>query len=81
VDQALGGDPPLTCINAWSNDTDRSEQRGFANLVKGIFGMFRNTTAHAIAFIQLASIRLRLRANESTPYLMRYVQRASGYFE
>jgi uncharacterized protein (TIGR02391 family) len=24
-----------------------SEQRGFANLVKGAFGMFRNPTAHA----------------------------------
>jgi uncharacterized protein (TIGR02391 family) len=47
VDQALGGDPPLVCINAWGDDTDRSEQRGFTNLVKGIFGMFRNTTAHA----------------------------------
>jgi uncharacterized protein (TIGR02391 family) len=46
VDQALGGDPPLVCINAWSSDTDRSEQRGFTNLVKGIFGMFRNPTAH-----------------------------------
>jgi uncharacterized protein (TIGR02391 family) len=47
VDQALVGDPPLVCINAWRTDTDRSEQRGFVNLVKGIFGMFRNTTAHA----------------------------------
>jgi uncharacterized protein (TIGR02391 family) len=47
VDQVLGGDPPLVCINGWANETDRSEQRGFAHLVKGIFGMFRNTTAHA----------------------------------
>jgi len=25
---------------------EKGEQRGFANLVKGIFGMFRNPTAH-----------------------------------
>jgi uncharacterized protein (TIGR02391 family) len=47
VDQTLGGDPPLLLINRWNTETERSEQRGFANLVKGTFGMFRNTTAHA----------------------------------
>jgi uncharacterized protein (TIGR02391 family) len=47
VDQMLGGDPPLLAINQWATDTDKSEQRGFAHLVKGVFGMFRNTTAHA----------------------------------
>ena len=24
-----------------------SEHKGFANLIKGVFGMFRNTTAHS----------------------------------
>jgi uncharacterized protein (TIGR02391 family) len=47
VDRALAGDLPLVAINALSDDTERSEQRGFVNLVKGIFGMFRNPTAHA----------------------------------
>ena len=47
VDQALGGDQPILMINAFSNDSERSEQRGFANLVKGLFGTFRNPTAHA----------------------------------
>jgi uncharacterized protein (TIGR02391 family) len=47
VDQALGGNPPLLVINAWETETDKSEQRGFANLVKGVFAMFRNPTAHA----------------------------------
>lgn len=28
-------------------DTEQSEQKGFSNLIKGVFGMFRNTTAHA----------------------------------
>jgi uncharacterized protein (TIGR02391 family) len=47
VDRALGGNPPMLAINALSDDSQLSEQRGFANLVKGMFGMFRNTTAHA----------------------------------
>lgn len=47
VDRTLGGDPPIVAINALSTESEKSEQRGFANLVKGTFGMFRNTTAHA----------------------------------
>ncbi len=29
------------------SETQQSEQTGFMNLVKGLFSMFRNTTAHA----------------------------------
>jgi uncharacterized protein (TIGR02391 family) len=47
VDRALRGDAPLIGINALETDSEKSEQRGFANLIKGTFGMFRNTTAHA----------------------------------
>lgn len=47
VDRALGGAVPMLAINALENDSQISEQRGFANLVKGVFGMFRNPTAHA----------------------------------
>jgi uncharacterized protein (TIGR02391 family) len=47
VDRALAGDAPIIAINALETDSEKSEQRGFANLIKGIFGMFRNTTAHA----------------------------------
>lgn len=46
VDKALAGDLPILAINPLSTESQRSEQRGFANLVKGTFGMFRNTTAH-----------------------------------
>ncbi|MQR00669.1 TIGR02391 family protein [Glaciimonas soli] len=46
VDRALSGDSPLLAINALSTDSERSEQRGFANLVRGAFSMFRNPTAH-----------------------------------
>jgi uncharacterized protein (TIGR02391 family) len=47
VDRALGGDLPMLAINALTSESERGEQRGFANLVKGVFGMFRNPTAHA----------------------------------
>lgn len=46
VDRALCGNPPMLAINALTSKSERSEQSGFANLVKGTFGMFRNTTAH-----------------------------------
>lgn len=46
VDRAFGGDPPLIAINARRTASEKSEQSGFANLVKGAFGMFRNPTAH-----------------------------------
>ncbi len=37
---------PLVRINGGSTDTDRSEQSGFANLVTGLLGLYRNPTAH-----------------------------------
>ena len=46
VDAALCGPMPRVKINALTTDSQRSEQSGFANLVKGTFGMFRNPTAH-----------------------------------
>lgn len=38
---------PILKINNLSNETMKSEQKGFSNLLIGFFGMFRNTTAHA----------------------------------
>jgi uncharacterized protein (TIGR02391 family) len=46
IDAALGGMVPRLKINALVTESQRSEQSGFANLVKGTFGMFRNPTAH-----------------------------------
>jgi uncharacterized protein (TIGR02391 family) len=46
VDEALSGDTPRLTINAFTSDSEKSEQRGFTNLVKGLFGVFRNPTAH-----------------------------------
>jgi uncharacterized protein (TIGR02391 family) len=47
VDQAFGGNHPLLAFNTLQTETEKSEQRGLMNLLKGAFGTFRNTTAHA----------------------------------
>lgn len=46
VERALGGDIPMLAINPLRTKSERSEQRGFANLLRGIVEMFRNPTAH-----------------------------------
>lgn len=46
VDRAFSGDPPMLAINPLKTESEKSEQKGFANLLRGTFGMFRNTTAH-----------------------------------
>ena len=49
VEAALGlGEDgiPIVAFNALTTDTHRSEHKGFMNLMKGVFGAFRNPTAH-----------------------------------
>lgn len=46
IDKTLAGDVPILAINPLSTESQRSEHRGFVNLVKGTFGMFRSTTTH-----------------------------------
>ncbi|MGI2899439.1 TIGR02391 family protein [Shewanella algae] len=48
VDEAFSfkGVPHLA-LNALVSESEKSEQKGFMNLLKGLFGSFRNTTAHA----------------------------------
>ena len=46
VTQSLSGTPPMIAINSLATPSLRSEQSGFANLIRGVFGMFRNPTAH-----------------------------------
>ena len=45
-DTLLPGDRPLVAINASRTETDRSEQVGFADIVRGLVGLYRNPTAH-----------------------------------
>jgi len=50
VDESLGKGStgiPLLAFNSLQTDTELSEHRGLMNLLKGFFGTFRNTTAHA----------------------------------
>jgi uncharacterized protein (TIGR02391 family) len=50
VDEALGlgqAGIPRLAFNSLQSDSERSEHTGLMNLIKGLFGAFRNTTAHA----------------------------------
>jgi uncharacterized protein (TIGR02391 family) len=50
VDEALGmgrAGWPRLAFNSLSTDSERSEHSGLMNLIKGLFGAFRNTAAHA----------------------------------
>lgn len=46
VEKAFAINNPLIKINNLTSETENSEHKGFANLLKGFFGMFRNTIAH-----------------------------------
>ncbi|HVU96867.1 MAG TPA: TIGR02391 family protein [Puia sp.] len=45
-DVAFSTNNPLIRINLLSDDTQRSEHLGLANMIKGLFGLIRNPTAH-----------------------------------
>jgi uncharacterized protein (TIGR02391 family) len=50
VDQAFGlgqGGMPFLAFNSLQTETERDQQKGLMNLIKGMFGAFRNVTAHA----------------------------------
>ncbi|HEX7120682.1 MAG TPA: TIGR02391 family protein [Longimicrobiales bacterium] len=47
VDEAFGQKNGRLAFNALRTETERSEHTGLCNLIKGIFGAFRNITAHA----------------------------------
>ena len=47
IDAAFGGETLKLALNSLQIESEKSEQRGFVNLLKGLFGTFRNVTAHA----------------------------------
>jgi uncharacterized protein (TIGR02391 family) len=47
VAQVFSTKEPILIINSLTTETERSEQKGFANLLIGAFGAVRNPTAHA----------------------------------
>ena len=46
VNRVFLGNSPLLAINDRSSESELAEQLGFADLIKGAYGMFRNPTAH-----------------------------------
>lgn len=46
VDATFKISHPLLALSQLVTESEQSEQKGFGNLVKGMFGMFRNPTAH-----------------------------------
>lgn len=46
VDKVFLGDHPILAINSLQTETEESEQKGFAELLKGCFGAIRNPLAH-----------------------------------
>jgi uncharacterized protein (TIGR02391 family) len=46
VNFVLGGDTPLLAINPRRTKSEKDEQKGFVNLLIGVYGMFRNPTSH-----------------------------------
>lgn len=47
VNTAFSVKKPIIAINPLRTDTEKSEQKGFSNLLIGLFGAIRNPTAHA----------------------------------
>ena len=47
IEKAFAISNPLVKINPLQTETEISEHKGFSNLIKGVFGMFRNTIAHS----------------------------------
>jgi len=46
IDQVFGIDRPLLALNTLQTETERSEHKGFASLLKGCFAAVRNPLAH-----------------------------------
>ncbi len=47
VNKAFAGQQPILVLGPLSTESEKSEQRGFANLLIGLFGAVRNPLAHA----------------------------------
>ncbi len=77
VDEAFGGTSPLLRVNSFTTDTEKGEQRGFMNLSKGLFGTFRNPTAHAPKIEWQISEQDALDIFSMISYVLRRVERAS----
>jgi uncharacterized protein (TIGR02391 family) len=46
-DEVFSISNPLLALSSLQTESEQNEQKGFSNFLKGIFGMFRNVTAHS----------------------------------
>jgi uncharacterized protein (TIGR02391 family) len=47
VNKVFGGQAPIMSLNPLISESDRSEQKGFVNLLNGLYGAVRNPQSHA----------------------------------
>ena len=47
VERALSLNKPLLAINSLQTESEKAEHTGLANLLKGMFGTFRNPVSHS----------------------------------
>ena len=47
VSKAFAGQQPVLTLGSLTTESEKSEQKGFANLLIGLFGAVRNPLAHA----------------------------------
>ena len=73
---AFGGDSPLIRVSAMRTESERGEQRGFMNLLIGMAGVFRNTTAHEAKIKWAMSVEDALDLFALTSYAHRRIDRA-----
>lgn len=70
IDEAFSLQKPLLAFNTLQTESEQSEHKGFANLLKGFFGAIRNPLAHtpkimwdgvieAVDYLTLASMLMR----------------------
>jgi uncharacterized protein (TIGR02391 family) len=77
VDEAFRISSPLLAINSLRTETEQSEQKGFANLLKGMFGTFRNVTGHAPKIMWSISEQDALDLLTMVSYLQRRLDEAA----
>ena len=77
VQDAFGGSRPLLRVNAFVTDTEKGEQRGFVNLATGLFGTFRNPTAHDARILWPLSEEDALDLFALASYVHRRIERAT----
>jgi uncharacterized protein (TIGR02391 family) len=77
VDRTLLGATPPLLINPYETESEISEQKGFANLLKGLFGVFRNPTAHELRAEWSMSLQDALDFFGIASYAMRRLDQAN----